>query len=215
MIRWTALLIVCFYATILLSLLALRWINPPTTAVQAERRIESWLRRTRYRKNYSYVPLGQISPDFQHAVIAAEDSRFYQHGGFDWIEVNNAIEDDLDKGRRRGASTIDQQLVKNLFLGTSRSVIRKGLEFTIVPIEEMVLSKRRILELYLNVVEWGPGIYGAQAAASVYYEVPAQRISRDQGARLAAILPSPLKRKPQRMNKYSSIILKRMAVMGW
>ena len=108
---------------------------------------------------------GQISPDFQHAVIAAEDARFYQHHGFDWHAMEIAAEGDMEGGRIRGGSTITQQLVKNLFFGTGRSILRKGAEFTLVPVAELVLGKRRILELYLNVVEWGPGVYGAEAAS--------------------------------------------------
>ncbi len=149
------------------------------------------------------------------AVIAAEDARFYQHHGFDWTEVKNAIDEDLDEGRVRGASTLTQQLVKNLFLGTSRSMVRKGIEASLVPFAEFILGKRRILELYLNVVEWGPGVYGAGAAARYYYNVPAARISRDEGARLAAILPLPLRRKPGRMDRYSALIQERMRAMGW
>lgn len=215
LLHWTAGLIVGFYALIALSLVALRWINPPTTTVQAERRVESWIRKTPYHKRYSWVPLGKVSADFQHAVISAEDGHFYHHHGFDWDQIQVAVEDDLEKGRVRGASTIDQQLVKNLFLGTSRSIIRKGIEVTIVPIMEVILPKQRILELYLNVIEWGPGIWGAEAAARHYYDLPASQIDRDSGARLAAILPSPRRRKPSRMDNYSAIILRRMKTVGW
>jgi monofunctional biosynthetic peptidoglycan transglycosylase len=160
-------------------------------------------------------PLRQISPDFQHAVIAAEDARFYQHHGFDWHEVEIAAEEDLESGGTRGASTITQQLVKNLLFGTGRSVLRKGAEFTLVPVAEFVLGKRRILEIYLNVVEWGSGIYGAESACRYYDGIAAWNIGREQGARLAAILPAPLKRRPERMNNYTARILERMRQMGW
>jgi monofunctional biosynthetic peptidoglycan transglycosylase len=208
-------LVITFYAFVTLSLTALRRFNPPFTTVQAERRVDSWVHGTAYHKRYIFVPLNNISPDFQHAVIAAEDSRFYQHRGFDWEEVRNAVEQDMENGRMRGASTITQQLVKNLFLSTNRSFIRKGVEFTLVPLAEYILGKRRILELYLNVIEWGPGVYGAESAAQYYYRIPASSVNRDQGARLAAILPSPLRRKPVRMNEYSVRILERMGKMGW
>lgn len=105
--------------------------------------------------------------------------------------------------------------MKNLFFGTGRSLLRKGAEFTLVPVAEAVLGKRRILELYLNVVEWGPGIYGAEAASRYYYGTAAGNLGRQQAARLAAVLPSPLKRRPERMNEYSAIILDRMRRMGW
>jgi monofunctional biosynthetic peptidoglycan transglycosylase len=204
-----------FYVLVVLSLLLLRWVNPFTTAVQTERRLESLIHRRTYSKAYVFIPLEQISPSLQHAVVAAEDARFFQHHGFDWKEVQNAVEDDIDRGRSRGASTITQQLVKNLFLSTSRSFIRKGVEFTIVPLTELLLSKKRILELYLNVIEWGPGIYGAEASARHYYRVPARRVTRDQAVELASILPAPLRRTPGHLTEYDRIISQRMSQMGW
>jgi monofunctional biosynthetic peptidoglycan transglycosylase len=126
------------------------------------------------------------------------------------------IDQDMEERRLgRGASTITQQLVKNLFLTTSRSLVRKAVEFTLAPVAERLLSKQRILELYLNVIEWGPGIYGAEAAARSWYAVPAARIDREQAARLAALIPSPLRRKPARMSGYSAEILRRMAQRSW
>ena len=121
----------------------------------------------------------------------------------------------LEGGRTRGASTITQQLVKNLFFGTGRSYLRKGAEFTLAPVAELVLGKQRILELYLNVVEWGSGVYGAESACRYYDRISARNIGRQQSARLAAILPAPLKRRPERMNSYSAVILRRMSQMGW
>jgi monofunctional biosynthetic peptidoglycan transglycosylase len=214
-VKWFALGLAGLWALAALTLVAAKWIDPPTTAVHMERRIQSWFDGKQYHKRYEFVPLNQISPDFEHAVIAAEDARFYQHHGFDWQAMEIAAEGDMDGKRIRGGSTITQQLVKNLFFGTRRSFLRKGAEFALVPVAEFVLGKRRILELYLNVVEWGPGIYGAEAASRAYYEKPARNIDRDQGARLAAILPSPLKRRPNRMDHYSAIIVDRMREMGW
>jgi monofunctional biosynthetic peptidoglycan transglycosylase len=198
-----------------LLLLSARWIDPPTTAVHIQRRLQAWAHNTPYRKRYKFIPLSQISPNLQHAVIAAEDARFYQHHGFDWHEIQIAADDDLEGGRFRGASTITQQLVKNLFFGTGRSILRKGAEFTLVPLAELFLGKQRILEIYLNVVEWGPGIYGADAACHYYDGTAARNTDREQAARLAAILPAPLKRRPARMNQYSALILERMRQMGW
>jgi monofunctional glycosyltransferase len=212
---WLAIGLVLLWSLAALTLLATRWIDPPTTAVQVQRRLQAWIRNTPYQKRYKFVPLTQISPDLQHAVVAAEDARFYQHHGFDWHEIEIAAEDDLEGGRARGASTITQQLVKNLFFGTGRSVLRKGAEFTLVPVAEFVLGKRRILEIYLNVIEWGPGIYGAESACHYHYGTAARNINRDQAARLAAILPAPLKRRPERMNNYSVLILERMRQMNW
>src|SRR5271165_2049997 len=214
-IRWLVIGVAVLWSLAALTLAAARWIDPPTTAVHIQRRLQSWIRHTPYHERYKFIPLSQISPDFQHAVIAAEDARFYQHHGFDWHEVQIAAENDLEGGRTRGASTITQQLVKNLFFGTGRSVLRKGAEFTLVPVAEFVLGKRRILEIYLNVVEWGPGIYGAESACRYYDGTAARNIDRQQAARLAAILPAPLKRRPERMNNYSARILERMRQIGW
>jgi monofunctional biosynthetic peptidoglycan transglycosylase len=204
-----------FYGSVALSLVILRWVNPPTTAVQTERRMQALVRHAKYRKSYRFVPLQEISPNLRHAVVAAEDARFFQHHGFDWTEVKIAIEDHVERGKSRGASTITQQLVKNLFLGTSHSFIRKGVEFTIVPLTEIVLSKQRILELYLNVIEWGPGIYGAEAASRQYFSVPAKRVTRAQAIQLATVLPAPLRRKPGRMIEYGDQISGRMTQMHW
>jgi len=198
-----------------LILVAARWIDPPTTVVHMQRHVQAWFQHKPYRERYQFIPLSQISPDLQHAVIAAEDTHFYQHHGFDWQQIQIAAEDDLEGERTRGASTITQQLVKNIFFGTGRSILRKGAEASLVPVAELVLGKQRILELYLNVVEWGPGVYGAEAACRYHYEIPARNIGRQQAARLAAILPAPLRRRPERMNNYSTIILKRMGQMGW
>jgi monofunctional biosynthetic peptidoglycan transglycosylase len=215
-VRWLGLVVVGLWLLAVLTLVAARWIDPPTTAVQMERRMQAWVHGTSYQKRYEFVPLNEISPNLQHAVIAAEDARFYQHHGFDWQATKIAAEDDLEGGRRiRGGSTLTQQLVKNLFFGTGRSLLRKGAELTLVPVAELVLGKRRILELYLNVVEWGRGVYGAEAGCRSHYKIGAQSVGREDGARLAAILPAPLKRRPERMNHYSELILERMHEMGW
>jgi monofunctional glycosyltransferase len=198
-----------------LTLVGLRWLDPPTTVVHIQRRVQAWIHGMPYDSRYRSVPLGQISPELQHAVIAAEDGRFYLHHGFDWHEIKVAAEEDKEGVRPRGASTLTQQLVKNLFFGTGRSVLRKAAEASLVPVAELVLGKQRILELYLSVVEWGPGVYGAEAASRYYYGHSARNIGRQQAARLAAILPAPLRRRPERMNSYSGVILRRMQQMGW
>jgi monofunctional biosynthetic peptidoglycan transglycosylase len=215
LVRWFLVGVALLWSLAALTLVAARWIDPPTTAVHMQRRLQSWIHNTPYHERYEFVPLSQISPDFQHAVIAAEDARFYQHHGFDWHAMQIAAEENMEGGRIRGGSTLTQQLVKNLFFGTGRSILRKGAEFTLVPVAELVLGKQRILELYLNVVEWGPGVYGAESACSYYYRISARKIDREQAARLAAILPLPLKRRPDRMNRYSGLILERMRQMGW
>ena len=215
-LRGLAITIVACWLMAALTLVAFKWIDPPTTAVHIERRVEAWIHHKPYRLRYQFVPLSEISPNMQHAVIAAEDGRFYEHHGFDWHAIQLAAEEDEKGGHRlRGGSTITQQLVKNLLLGTSRSYLRKAAEFTLVPVAELVLGKQRILELYLNEVEWGPGIYGVEAASHAWYGTSARKINRDEAARLAAILPLPLKRRPDRMDHYSEIILDHMRQMGW
>ncbi len=214
-VRWlvaSALLLWSFAAFLLV---VLRWIDPPTTAVHTQRRFQALIHGTSYHKRYKFIPLSQISPDLQHAVIAAEDGRFYQHHGFDWRQIQIATEENLEGDRIRGASTLTQQLVKNLFFGTGRSIFRKVAESTLVPVAELVLGKKRILEIYLNVVEWGPGVYGAESACRYYDRTSARNITRQQAAQLAAVLPAPLKRRPERMNRYSAIILDHMRQIGW
>ena len=198
-----------------LTLVSYRWIDPPTTAVHVERRAQAWIHGRPYHERFRFVPLRQISPNLQHAVIAAEDGRFYQEHGFDWHQIQIDAKDDMDGERLRGASTLDQQLIKNLFFGSGRSILRKAAVATLVPVAEVALGKQRILELYLNEVEWGPGVYGAEAACRYWYGAPARAIDRDDAARLAAILPDPRRWRPERMDWYSAVIEERMRQMGW
>lgn len=213
-LRWMLVAGLIFYGLICIALLFLRSVDPAFTAVQLERRVSASLSHEPYEKHYAFRPLEKISPHLQHAVVAAEDARFYHHHGFDWREIGSAIDEGLKDGRQRGASTITQQLARNLFLSTNRSVVRKGVEFSIVPLVEAILSKKRILELYLNVIEWGPGIYGAEAATEHYFGNPANRLTREQAAELAEILPAPLHRKPDHLSTYGARILERMRQMG-
>jgi monofunctional biosynthetic peptidoglycan transglycosylase len=215
-LRWLALLVLGYYALCTLGLLYLRFLPPLITMVQLQQRLESLGDPGRTPMRYTYVPRRRISNHLAHAVVAAEDARFYRHHGIDWEGVRDAMEDNLERGRVwRGGSTITQQLVKNLFLGTYGSVLRKAVEAPLALLAEVVLTKNRILELYLNVVEWGPAVYGAEAASRHHYGIPASALNREQSARLAACLPAPRSRTPQRMDRYSRIILKRMAAMGW
>jgi monofunctional biosynthetic peptidoglycan transglycosylase len=197
-------------------LFLLRYVNPPTTGVQIQRRIESFFGKRGYRKTRTIVALDAISPDLQHAVIAAEDGRFYEHGGIDWKQVRKVAEESRESGEvARGASTITQQLVKNLFFTTHRNPARKALEYTFAPMANTILGKQRTMELYLNVVEWGPGVFGAEAASQFHFHTTARQLTRDQAARLASILPAPQRRKPARMNSDSASIQNRMRQMGW
>jgi monofunctional biosynthetic peptidoglycan transglycosylase len=215
MFLYAALLVAFYGGACCSALLLLKWVDPPFTMVHLQRRVESWFGGPKYRKQYAFVSLSRISPHLRHAVIAAEDGRFYQHSGVDWAEIGKMIETELPDGRIRGVSTITQQLVKNLFMTTHRNPLRKPVEFALAPVAETILGKERILELYLNVVEWGPGVYGAEAAARRHYQTSAGALSRDRAARLAAILPSPRRWKPERMDRYAAVIEKRMASQGW
>ncbi len=197
-------------------LLPLRWVDPWFTGVQVQRRVESWFAAGKYQKRYTPVDSGKISPHLRHAVVAAEDGRFHQHWGIDFAELWKVTEKGIDSRRSlRGASTITQQLVKNLFFTTHRNPVRKVAEFGLAPAAELMLGKERILELYLNSVEWGLGVFGAEAAARYHYGVGAGALSREQAARLAACLPAPRRRRPGAMHQYGGIILERMGQMGW
>ena len=141
---------------------------------------------------HRWVPYERISVHLKRAVVAAEDDRFLGHEGFDWEGIQRALEKNLERGRRvAGGSTISQQLAKNLFLWPGKSYLRKAEEALITIMIEAVWSKRRILEVYLNVVEWGNGLFGAEAAAQRYYGIPAARLGPAQAARMAVMLPNP------------------------
>ena len=216
LVRGLFLLALSLFLLSLLVLAALRFVRPPSTTVQVQRRIEALTTGARYTKHAVYRPLSQISPHLQHAVVAAEDARFYTHHGIDWKEVQDVVDEAQDSGEiTRGASTLTQQLVKNLFFTTHANPVRKAAEYVLAPSAEVILGKERILELYLNIAEWGPGIYGAEAAADHHFGTSSSKLSREQSARLAAILPAPLRRKPARMDQYSGVVLRRMRQMGW
>ena len=183
--------------------------------VQLQRRVEALVASRAYRVDRWWVDLDRLPPHVWRAVVAAEDTRFFQHHGFDWTEIADAREEMARGERRRGASTITQQLVKNLFLSTRGSVVRKAVEFTLTPAAELLLPKRRILELYINEIEWGPGIFGIEAAARHHYGVGARELTRQQAATLAAIVPAPLRRTTRNSAWYAEIILRRMSAMGW
>ena len=200
-----------------LEVAIVRYANPPATPLMGLRWMGDRISgREQPRLLYSWRSWNELPVPFLKSAWISEDERFFRHHGFDWIEMQKVLEDDMKRHKLgRGGSTITQQLVKNLFLTTERSFVRKGAEFALVPLVEAFLTKDRILELYLNVIEWGPGIYGAEAASEHYYHAHASEMTREQAARLAAIIPAPLKRKPERMNEYSAEILFRMEQTGW
>ena len=176
----------------------LRGKNPASTALIDARAAEAALKHKPARRNQHWVALSRISPWLLKAVVNSEDARFYQHDGIDVVETRVAFERAVDEGHLgRGASTLTQQLAKNLWLGEERSLLRKAREALLARRLEQ-LGKERILELYLNVVEWGEGIYGADAAARVWFHKPAAQLYPEEAAVLAAMLPAPRKRNPRR-----------------
>ena len=216
LLLWTLLAIVVYLGICCTGLFLLQWIDPWFTTVQAQRRVESWFAKPPYHKRHQQLPLAKISVHLQHAAIASEDARFYGHHGIDWQTLEKLVEEDFGEGKiSRGGSTITQQLVKNLFATTHRNFLRKALEFALAPVAEYLLPKDRILELYLNNIEWGPGVFGAEAAAQYHYHTTAGQLSKEQSARLAVCIPSPLRRKPAQMGGTANIIVARMRQMGW
>jgi len=166
--------------------------NPETTAFMQQGLERLQARNPRAQLQHRWVPYERISVELKSAVVAAEDQKFLDHEGFDVEAIQEAYERNERRGRiRRGASTISQQLAKNLFLSPQRTYLRKAHETVITLMIEALLSKRRILEIYLNVVEWGNGIYGAEAAARYYYGISAAELDAEQAARLAAMIPNP------------------------
>ena len=170
------------------------WIdhNPSSTAFMEAGLARQQAKNPDAALHHKWVPYDQISNNLKRAIVAAEDARFLDHPGFDVEGIQKAVEKNLKKGKLvAGGSTISQQLAKNLFLSGERSFLRKGQEAVITLMIESTWSKRRILEVYLNVIEWGNGIYGAEAAARRYYKVSAAQLSRAQAAQLAAMVPNP------------------------
>ncbi len=214
----------------------LRTENPTTTSMQQQRANEDVADGKEAKKYQIWMPIEQISPNLQRAVLAGEDTHFFQHHGFDWDAIQNAWDEAQKEGEKeakedgdydpndwippmpsfkRGASTISQQLAKNLYLSEERSFFRKGREAAITYFLEKDLSKKRILELYLNVIEWGEDIYGAEAASRYYFKKSASDLSPQEAAYLSAMIPSPLnvfnpKKNPKRVVRRQKVILRGM-----
>jgi monofunctional glycosyltransferase len=185
------LVLACVAASVL-AVAALRWINPPFTAFMAEAQIAAWTSRdSNYVSRHSWVDLDQISPNLPLAVVASEDQKFPEHWGFDVAAIEKAYALNQHSHKVRGASTISQQVAKNLFLWSGRSYFRKGLEAYFTLLIEGLWPKRRILEVYLNIAEFGYGTYGAEAASQRFFRKPATRLTRGDAAALAAVLPNP------------------------
>lgn len=186
-----------------LSVMVLRYLPPPTSAFMLNRHWEDWLAGKDYRPiSQQWVDGGRISPHAYAAVVASEDQLFYQHNGFDVEAISKAWSHHARGGKLRGASTISQQVAKNLFLSPARNWARKALEIWFTVLIELFWSKQRILEIYLNIAEFGDHLFGVEAASRRYFGVPAHQITAAQAALLAATLPNPLLLKADRPSAY-------------
>lgn len=190
--RWIGGLLAFAVVLSVLAVLALRWLPPPATSFMLQRWMQSWNeRQPGFELRYRWANWEEISPDVRLAVVAAEDQKFPRHRGFDLDSIREAIDEYRDGGQLRGASTITQQVAKNLFLWPGRSFMRKGLEAWFTLLIETLWPKRRILEVYLNIAEFGDGIYGVQAASLEFFGMSAAMLSAQEAALLAAVLPNP------------------------
>lgn len=201
------------------AVICLRWFNPPTSAFMLTARVQAVLDGDhRYHTEYHWVELEAISPQAAIAVIASEDQQFPYHFGFDFNSIREAVRSHEHGGKLRGASTITQQVVKNLFLWSGRSFVRKGMEATLTLTMETALPKERILELYLNVAEFGRGIYGVEAAAQHFFHKHASALTGEESALLAVVLPNPHQLRVDAPSRYvltqRDWILKQMANLG-
>ncbi len=181
----------------------LRWVPPPTSAFMLASRVDALLAGDfKYRNSYDWEPLERISPHAAMAAIAAEDQQFPFHAGFDFESIRKAVQHNARSPRKRGASTISQQVAKNLFLWSGRSWVRKGLEVWFTVLIEAAWPKERILEVYLNVAEFGRGTWGVQAASRRFFDKDASRLTRREAATLAAVLPNPKRLRAERPSPY-------------
>ncbi|MEK7287869.1 MAG: monofunctional biosynthetic peptidoglycan transglycosylase [Elusimicrobiota bacterium] len=194
--------------------------NPQVTSMMKIRETQMRLKRRRFQQRRRWVPYESISPYLRYAVVVAEDGSFFEHKGLDMVQIKEALRRDWEKrSLAYGGSTITQQLAKNLYLTPSKNPLRKIKEALIARRLEKELGKRRILELYLNVVEWGSGIYGAEEASRQYFNKPASDLTSEESARLAAYLPSPIRlarpRNAKYIDKMTARILRRMQARGF
>lgn len=212
--RITGRILTWFFAITIIWVGLYRFINPPVTYLMIQRGIERKIDGKDWKLEKSWLSIDELPDNLKKAAIAGEDARFMEHWGFDLKALENAIEKNKRGKRVIGGSTISQQTAKNVFLWPGRSYIRKGFEAYFTTLIELLWGKKRILEVYLNVIEMGDGIYGAEAAVQNYWGQSAQRMSRSQAALLIAVLPNPLRWSPARPTRYvyykQSLILRNM-----
>jgi len=219
LLRWLGLLVLAGFAASWLPVLVLRFVPPWTSAMMLERRAGAWLHgETSFTLRQHWVPWSRISRNVPLAVVAAEDQRFPYHHGFDFDAIQRALDAHDDGKRLRGASTISQQTAKNLFLWNGRSFVRKGLEAYFTVLIELTWPKRRILEVYVNIAEFGDGIYGVGAASEAFFHTTPARLDAASAARLAAVLPNPRRLHADRPSAYvlgrAQWIMRQMRQLG-
>ena len=198
---------IIFFILSLFLVLPLRWINPPTSAFMIQYRLNAWYHKAKGATlQYKWVKWDQISPNASLAVLAAEDQKFLDHNGFDIEAINEAWQKNQHSKQVRGASTISQQVAKNLYLWPGKSFFRKGLEAYLTLLIEILWPKQRIMEVYLNIAEFGDGIYGVEVAGKKFFKHPAKHLTKFECALLAAVLPSPIHMRVDRPSEY---VLKR------
>ena len=197
-------LLLYFMAATAVLVLLFRWVPPPGTALMVERKVESWIAGQPIDLERSWRPWSELPDDLKLAVIAAEDQKFAEHWGFDVAAIRAALSHNRQGGRVRGASTLSQQVAKNLFLWSGRSWLRKGVEVWFTALIELLWPKQRILEVYLNSAEWGVGVFGAEAAARHHFGRGAPYLSRQQASLMAAVLPNPRNWSASRPNGHVS-----------
>nr|WP_314900585.1 monofunctional biosynthetic peptidoglycan transglycosylase [uncultured Deefgea sp.] len=208
-------LILLWNIWMVLHIVAWRWVNPSNTAFMSVQLDRLQASNPAAELKYDWVDYAQISPNLKRALVASEDAKFLDHEGFDWEGMQTAWEKNIKKGRIvAGGSTITQQLAKNLFLSGSKNPLRKVEEAFLTVMIELILDKRRIFEIYLNVIEWGDGVFGAQAAAQHYYKTSAKKLSAGQSAKLASMVTNPRyydkNRSDRRLLRKTAIIQRRM-----
>ena len=200
-LRCTSIVLLCLCGLSIIDVLVIRWKQVHHTYLMHIRQTQ-FAKDKKFKHQYTWVDYNAISPHLVNAVVASEDNRFFEHHGFDWEEIQHAIKENKMRKRPRGASTITQQVAKNVFLWPGHSWFRKGLEAYYTILIECLWPKERIIEVYLNVAEMGKGIYGAEAAAQHYFKKNASRLTAQEAARIAACLPNPLRRNPARPSEY-------------
>jgi monofunctional biosynthetic peptidoglycan transglycosylase len=207
-LQWLKWIAIIFFTISLLPVIIYRFVPPPVTPLMIKRAFARASEGKRPLIQKDWVRLARISPNMIQAVVASEDNRFLEHWGIDMDAIEKAVEHNKRHRRKQGASTITQQTAKNVFLWPARTYTRKAFELYFTTMIELTWNKRRIMEVYLNVIETGDGIYGAEAAAQKYFHKPASKLTRGEAALIAAALPNPRKRNPAAPSAY---MLKRQA----